>query len=177
MSRIGVSPIPLPQGVSAKIVGQDVSVKGPKGELFRTFHSAVTVHLNEGVLSVTVQKASDKALHGLSRSLLNNMVIGVSAGFSKSLQLVGVGYRAQVKGTELHMNLGFSHDVIHLLPHGISCKVDKNTHLTVSGIDKEVVGQVAANIRAYRRPEPYHGKGVRYADEIIRLKAGKSAKK
>ena len=177
MSRIGLQPIPVPQGVTVQIKGQDVQVQGPKGKLDRTFHHRVKVISENNEVRVSVERVADKALHGLSRSLLNNMVTGVSQGFTKSLQLVGVGYRAQVKGQELHMNLGFSHDVVYPLPSGIDCKVDKNTLLTVSGIDKELVGQVAANIRAFRKPEPYHGKGVRYVDEHISLKAGKSAKK
>lgn len=177
MSRIGMQPIPLPEGVTVKISSQDVTVQGPKGKLQRSVHQRVTPQLQGQVLSVHVSSSADGALHGLTRSLLNNMVIGVSAGFSKALQLVGVGYRAQVKGQNLHMNLGFSHEVVYALPQGIQCNVEKNTLLTVSGIDKELVGQVAADIRGFRKPEPYHGKGVRYLDETIRIKAGKSAKK
>ncbi|MCY4443267.1 MAG: 50S ribosomal protein L6 [Proteobacteria bacterium] len=177
MSRVGSKVIPLPSGVQVNVDGKDVVVKGPKGTLSRRIHSSTEVHLDGSTLAVKSVVEGSKAFHGLTRSLLNNMVLGVSNGFSRSLMLVGVGYRAQVKGEKLHMNLGFSHEVVYPLPQGISCTVEKNTQVTLSGIDKELVGQVAANIRAFRKPEPYHGKGVRYADERVSLKAGKSAKK
>lgn len=177
MSRVGKQPIVLPEGVQVEIRGSDVSVKGPKGVLSRTVHPQVEVTKENQTLKVIALRDDVKAFHGLTRSLLNNMVIGVSQGFSKTLKLIGVGYRAQVKGKELHLNLGFSHDVIYPLPEGIQCTVEKNTLCTLSGIDKELVGQVAATIRDYRKPEPYHGKGVRYLDERVVLKAGKSAKK
>lgn len=185
MSRIGKQPIVLPSGVEVKIAGQDVTVKGPKGILQRNIHPFIEVTSADNQITVApkdsigLQEAKENigAFWGLSRSLLNNMVLGVSRGFEKSLDLVGVGYRAQVKADKIHMNLGFSHDVVHALPEGVACKVEKNTHLVLSGVDKQVVGQVAADIRSYRKPEPYHGKGVRYSDERVSLKAGKSAKK
>ena len=181
MSRIGVKPIPLPQGVTVKIVDRLVAVTGPKGSLSQTIHRAIAVEQHDNQLIVKIDSAASQGnvanFHGLTRSLVNNMVLGVSQGFAKSLQLIGVGYRAQVKGKELHLNLGFSHDVVYPLPQGIECTVEKNTLCTFTGIDKELVGQVAATIRAYRKPEPYHGKGIRYSDERVVLKAGKSAKK
>lgn len=177
MSRVGVKPIELPQGVSVKIQDKTVTITGPKGSLERTIHPDIEVLQHNHHLLVKPLKADVSHFHGLTRSLVNNMVVGVAQGFSKSLQLIGVGYRAQVKGKELHLNLGFSHDVIYPLPQGIDCTVEKNTMCTFSGIDKELVGQVAATIRDYRKPEPYHGKGIRYVDERVVLKAGKSAKK
>ncbi|MCY4380646.1 MAG: 50S ribosomal protein L6 [Proteobacteria bacterium] len=177
MSRIGLKPITLPKGVQVSVDNKNITVKGPKGELVRVIHDSMKVNVTDQELSVVPLKDNVAAFHGLTRSLLNNMVIGVSEGFTKSLQLIGVGYRAQVKGRELHLNLGFSHNVIYPLPDGIDCKVEKNTLCTIYGSNKELVGQVAATIRNYRKPEPYHGKGVRYTDERIVLKAGKSAKK
>ena len=181
MSRIGKKPVLLPAGVQASIDKASVTVKGPKGELKREFSPYVTIKMQKkpdhSELVVTIEDDKHKALHGLSRSLLNNMVIGVSQGFKKELTLKGVGYRAQVKGSDIHFTLGFSHPVVHPLLKGISCKVEKNVELCISGIDKELVGQVCADIIKYRPVEPYHGKGIRYKDQRVSLKAGKSAKK
>ena len=178
MSRIGKQPIPVPSGVEVKIDGTTVTVKGPKGELSQTFNEDMTVAFEEGEL--TVARPSDarnhRALHGLTRSLLANMVTGVSAGFSKNLEIVGVGYRAALKGTDLEMQLGFSHPVLIKAEPGITFEVPAPTKITVSGIDKQRVGQVASEIRGWRPPEPYKGKGVRYEGEYVRRKLGKAAK-
>ncbi|MEZ4740932.1 MAG: 50S ribosomal protein L6 [Bdellovibrionota bacterium] len=179
MSRVGKKTIPLPQGVDVKIDGQKISVKGPKGNLDRVIHPATTVKSENGVITVLPVDESyeNRKFHGLTRSLVNNMIIGVSEGFTKTLTLVGVGYRAAIKGNELNLSLGYSHPIDFPIPEGLDIKVDKQTSVIVSGCDKEKVGQTAANIRAFRKPEPYHGKGVRYADERIITKAGKSAGK
>ena len=178
MSRIGKMPIAVPAGVEVTIDGATVTVKGPKGELTRTFAEMLTISLNDGVL--TVERPDDsreaKNLHGLTRTLLHNMVEGVSAGFSKKLQLVGVGYRAAKKGNDLEMQLGFSHPVLIECPENISFECPSQTEIIVSGISKEQVGQVAANIRKWRKPEPYKGKGIRYEGENVRRKAGKAGK-
>ena len=178
MSRIGKMPIAVPAGVEVTIDGATVTVKGPKGELTRTFAEMLTISLNDGVL--TVERPDDsreaKSLHGLTRTLLHNMVEGVSAGFSKKLQLVGVGYRAAKKGNDLEMQLGFSHPVLIECPENISFECPSQTEIIVSGISKEQVGQVAANIRKWRKPEPYKGKGIRYEGENVRRKAGKAGK-
>lgn len=179
MSRIGKLPITLPAGVQASINGQEVEVKGPKGSLSRVFHPMVLIENTDGVLKVTpkVQDQQGKALWGLSRSLLNNMVVGVSAGFSKTMEINGVGYRAEVAGTSLKLALGFSHPVVFELPQGISASVEKNTILTLTGIDRELLGQTCATIRAYRPPEPYKGKGIKFVGEAIRRKVGKTGTK
>jgi large subunit ribosomal protein L6 len=179
MSRIGKLPINLPKGVEVAIEGQSVAVKGPKGSLSREFHPLVEIAKQEGVLSVKPRETTQqgRALWGLSRTLLNNMVVGVSAGFTKVMEINGVGYRAEVAGTTLKMALGFSHPVIFELPEGIACTVEKNTILTVTGIDKELLGQTCAKIRAWRPPEPYKGKGIKFAGEIIRRKVGKTGVK
>ena len=178
MSRIGKMPIAVPAGVEVTIDGATVTVKGPKGELTRSFAEMLTISLNDGVL--TVERPDDsreaKSLHGLTRTLLHNMVEGVSTGFSKKLQLVGVGYRAAKKGNDLEMQLGFSHPVLIECPKNISFECPSQTEIIVSGISKEQVGQVAANIRKWRKPEPYKGKGIRYAGENVRRKAGKAGK-
>jgi len=179
VSRIGRKPVTLPKGVSVTLKDNEVKVKGPKGELTRTFRDEVTVKEDKGILHV--ERSSDsrqvRALHGLTRALLNNMVTGVSNGFSKVLQVEGVGYRAELKGKDLVMALGFSHPVVVTPPAGISFTVDEKTRLiTVSGPDKEQVGQVAAEVRAWRPPEPYKGKGLRYQGEVVRLKPGKAGK-
>lgn len=178
MSRIGKMPIAVPAGVEVTIDGATVTVKGPKGELTRTFADMLTISLNDGVL--TVERPDDsreaKSLHGLTRTLLHNMVEGVSTGFSKKLQLVGVGYRAAKKGNDLEMQLGFSHPVLIECPENISFECPSQTEIIVSGISKEQVGQVAANIRKWRKPEPYKGKGIRYEGENVRRKAGKAGK-
>lgn len=178
MSRIGKMPIAVPAGVEVTIDGATVTVKGPKGELTRSFAEMLTISLNDGVL--TVERPDDsreaKSLHGLTRTLLHNMVEGVTTGFSKKLQLVGVGYRAAKKGNDLEMQLGFSHPVLIECPENISFECPSQTEIIVSGISKEQVGQVAANIRKWRKPEPYKGKGIRYEGENVRRKAGKAGK-
>jgi large subunit ribosomal protein L6 len=176
MSRIGKSPIELPSGVDVTVAGNDVTVKGPKGSLVQDIQPSISVEVNEG--TVNVSRDSDerqvRALHGLTRSLINNMVIGVTDGYSKELTAVGVGYRAALKGSRLELQVGFSHPVNIEAPDGISFDVPEPTKIIVSGIDKQKVGQVAANIRAVRPPEPYKGKGIRYVDEHVRRKAGKA---
>lgn len=176
MSRIGKSPVELPSGVEVKVNGLVVEVKGSKGSLSHTVNDDISVSVDDGV--VTVERANEerttKALHGLTRSLINNMVIGVSEGYSKELSAVGVGYRAALKGSQLELQVGFSHPVEIDAPEGITFEVPDPTRIIVSGIDKQLVGQVAANIRAVRPPEPYKGKGIRYVDEHVRRKAGKA---
>lgn len=179
MSRIGKLPVNLPAGVQATIEGQRVEVKGPKGALEREFHPLVQIEMQDGALRVTPrqQDQQGKALWGLSRTLLNNMVVGVSAGFSKVMEINGVGYKAEVAGNSLKLALGFSHPVVFNLPEGISASVEKNTILTLTGIDRELLGQTCATIRAYRPPEPYKGKGIKFAGEAIRRKVGKAGVK
>src|SRR5947199_8591822 len=179
MSRIGKAPIPIPSGVDVSAAGNEVTVKGPKGSLFRRLPADITVR-QDGA-EILVERPDDerehRALHGLTRSLVNNMVVGVTDGFSKDLEIVGVGYRAAATTpTRLDLALGFSHPVGVDAPDGITFETPAPTRITVRGIDKEVVGQVAANIRSIRKPEPYKGKGVRYAGEVVRRKAGKAAK-
>ncbi|GAA3534767.1 50S ribosomal protein L6 [Aeromicrobium flavum] len=180
MSRIGKLPVAIPSGVEVNIDGQTVTVKGPKGQLAHTVAEPITVRKDDdGALAV--ERPNDerrsKALHGLSRTLVNNMVIGVTEGYEKKLEIVGVGYRVLPKGpSEIELNLGFSHPVPFTAPEGITFTVEGPTKLTVSGIDKQAVGEVAANIRKIRKPEPYKGKGVRYAGERILRKAGKAGK-
>jgi large subunit ribosomal protein L6 len=169
----------VPKGVTVTINGNEVKVKGPKGELTRTFRPEVSIKLEDDTLKI--ERSNDerlvRALHGLSRALLNNMVLGVNSGFSKTLQIEGVGYRAEMKGKDLVMALGFSHPVTVTPPPGVAFAVDEKTRLiTISGPDKELVGQVAADVRAWRKPEPYKGKGLRYQGEIVRRKAGKAGK-
>lgn len=176
MSRIGKAPINVPKGVNVTIEGSKVVVKGPKGELSRVLHSSMGLKKEEDNLVVVPHKPLSN-FYGLTRSLVNNMVEGVSKGFSKSLTLKGVGYRAAVKGAQLNLTIGYSHPVLFDIPKSIDVKVEKQTTVLVSGPDKELVGQVAANIRAFRKPEPYHGKGIRYTDEVIITKAGKSGAK
>ncbi len=180
MSRIGKLPVAVPSGVEVTIEGQDVRVKGPKGELSHTVAEPITVSRGEDG-SLDVQRPDDeresKALHGLSRTLINNMVIGVTDGYEKKLEIVGVGYRVLAKGpSAVELNLGFSHPVPFEAPEGITFTVESPTKMTVSGIDKQAVGEVAANIRKIRKPEPYKGKGVRYAGERVLRKAGKAGK-
>ena len=179
MSRIGKMPIALPKGVEVKISGQDVEVKGPKGKLSRNFHPKVAIEQNSEGLKVSPREDTQegRSLWGLSRTLLNNMVVGVSDGFSKTLEVNGVGYRAEVNGNMLKMALGFSHPVDFPLPAGISGSVEKNTIITLTGIDRELLGQTCATIRGFRPPEPYKGKGIKYSTETIRRKAGKAGKK
>jgi len=179
MSRIGRSPIPVPSGVEVSVAGREVTVKGPQGSLGRRLPGEITLRQEDG--SVLVERPDDqrqnRALHGLTRSLVANMVTGVTNGFSKELEIVGVGYRAIPKGpSQIELALGFSHPVIVDAPGGITFEVPQPTRVVVRGIDKELVGQVAANIRKIRKPEPYKGKGVRYAGERVIRKAGKAAK-
>jgi len=177
MSRIGKRPVPLPKGVTASIDGRTVTVKGPKGEISRTVHPELTVSLDKE--AVAVQRPSDeprhKALHGLTRTLVANMVEGVTKGFSKSLEIQGVGYKAEIKPFGVQLVVGYSHPVPYHAPKGIKITVDNNTQVKVEGVDKELVGQVAAELRSVRPPEPYKGKGIRYAGEQVRRKAGKTA--
>jgi large subunit ribosomal protein L6 len=180
MSRIGQAPITIPSGVDVTIEGRMVKVKGPKGELTRMVPATISVQQVDGQLLVARpdDERDNRALHGLTRSLVNNMVIGVTDGFRKQLEIVGVGYRAEAQGAEsIRLALGFSHPVIVKAPEGVTFEVPVPTQVVVAGIDKEVVGQVAADIRSIRKPEPYKGKGVRYAGERVLRKAGKAGKK
>ena len=179
MSRIGLKPITVPAGVEVTIAeGNLVTVKGPKGTLTKKFDAAISIKQEENTITVErpTNNKQHRSLHGLTRTLIDNMVIGVTNGFEKKLELVGVGYRAQKQGNKLVMNLGFSHPVEMEDPEGLESKVDGNK-IVISGIDKEKVGQYAAEIRDKRRPEPYKGKGIKYADEVIRRKVGKTGKK
>jgi large subunit ribosomal protein L6 len=175
MSRIGKKPVALPKGVTASVEGQTVKVKGPKGELSVKLVREVSAKVDEHGITVSPDKAQERAqqMWGLSRSLVNNLVVGVTTGFTQKLEIQGVGYRAAVQGKNLNLQLGFSHDVVYPIPAGITITSEKPTQLSVSGIDKQLVGQVAAEIRGYRRPEPYKGKGVRYEGEYVRRKEGK----
>ncbi|RKQ32331.1 50S ribosomal protein L6 [Oceanobacillus halophilus] len=178
MSRIGLKPIEIPEGVEIKLDGNTMTVKGPKGQLTKELHQDMKINIDGNVL--TVERPSDnkehRALHGTTRTSVNNMVEGVSKGFEKSLEIIGVGYRAQKQGNKVVINAGYSHPVEIDAIEGIEIDVPKNTELTVKGIDKQLVGAVAANIRAIRPPEPYKGKGIRYAGEYVRRKEGKTAK-
>jgi large subunit ribosomal protein L6 len=178
MSRIGRQPIDIPSGVEVTIEGSTVTVKGPKGTLSQTVSQEMLLAKDDGVL--TVSRPSDerlhRSLHGLTRTLIANMVAGVTNGYEKRLEIVGVGYRAALKGSDLEMALGFSHQVVFPAPQGIEFEVPAPTRITIRGIDKQLVGQVAANIRKIRKPEPYKGKGIRYEGEFVRRKAGKAAK-
>jgi large subunit ribosomal protein L6 len=179
MSRIGKLPVPVPSGVDVSINGQNVTVKGPKGTLTHVVAEPITVGQEDG--TITVGRPDDeresKSLHGLSRTLIANMVTGVTNGYSKTLEIVGTGYRVTAKGSDLEFALGFSHPVTVPAPEGISFRVESPTRFAVEGIDKQKVGEVAANIRKLRKPDPYKGKGVRYQGEVIRRKAGKAGKK
>ena len=178
MSRIGRKPVQIPAGVEVTVNGNTCVVKGPKGTLQQDFHEIITVTVEEN--EVIVDRANDeresRAQHGLTRALIQNMVTGVSEGFTKSLELAGVGYRVQLKGTSLDFSLGYSHPVVVEAPEGITFEVPDNTHINVKGINKQQVGQIAAEIRAKRPPEPYKGKGIHYVGEHIRRKLGKAAK-
>jgi len=175
MSRIGKKPVPLPKGVTASVEGQTVKVKGPKGELSVKLVREVSAKVDEHGITVTPDKDQERSaqMWGLSRSLVNNLVTGVTTGFTQRLEIQGVGYRAAVQGKNLNLQLGFSHDVAYPIPEGITITSEKPTMISVSGMDKQLVGQVAAEIRSYRRPEPYKGKGVRYEGEYVRRKEGK----
>src|SRR5512145_1353157 len=178
MSRIGRLPIAVPSGVDVTIDGRHLTVKGPKGTLSRELHPDITVSREDTTLVVTrpTEQKTHKQLHGLTRTLVNNMVVGVTDGYRKGLEITGVGYRATLNGSRLTLNLGYSHPIEIDPPAGISFEVENPTRLAVVGIDKELVGQMAAQVRATRKPEPYKGKGVRYAGEYIRRKAGKAGK-
>ncbi|MDO4807107.1 MAG: 50S ribosomal protein L6 [Coriobacteriales bacterium] len=194
MSRIGKHPVPIPAGVEAKVEGTTVSVKGPKGELTRTFSDLLVLEQEENLITVKIPRTpgtedltheefkqtksykAANAMQGLTRTLIANMVEGVSKGFAKRLELTGVGYRAALKGKDLDLSLGYSHPILYVCPDNITFEVPDNTHIVVNGIAKEQVGQVAAEIRAKRPPEPYKGKGIHYEGEHIRRKLGKAAK-
>jgi large subunit ribosomal protein L6 len=177
MSRIGKLPIPIPKGVKVKLDGSTVAVEGAKGKLAMRVDPAMRVEASEG--SVTVGRADDsrrsRGIHGLTRKLLANMVRGVNQGFSEVLEINGVGYRAEVKGSAIQLALGYSHPIVFQLPDGVTAKVDRQTVITLEGADRQLLGQTAAMIRELRPPEPYKGKGVKYAEEVIRRKAGKAA--
>lgn len=179
MSRIGKKPVAVPKGVSVTVTGHQVSVKGPKGELRRTLHPEIQLSLQGDQVLVTrpSDEPKHKALHGLTRTLVQNMVDGVATGFQKVLEIQGVGYKAEAKPTGLQLALGFSHPVVYPAPAGIKFTVDGSTIVRIEGPDKELVGQVAAEIRSLRKPEPYKGKGVRYQGEVVRRKAGKTGAK
>lgn len=178
MSRIGRLPIDIPAGVTVTVEGQDVAVKGPKGELTLAVARPIEVKVEENQVLVTRpdDERESRSLHGLTRTLISNNIVGVTQGYSKGLEVVGTGYRVAQKGSSVEFALGFSHPVLVDPPAGITFTVEGNNKLTVSGIDKQAVGEVAANIRKIRKPEPYKGKGVRYAGEVVRRKAGKSGK-
>ena len=178
MSRIGRLPITVPAGVEVKVDGSLVSVKGSKGELSHTVASPIEVSLEDGTLTVARpnDERASRSLHGLTRTLISNMIVGVTEGYKKNLEIVGTGYRVQAKGSDLEFALGYSHPVPVKAPEGITLTVDSPTKVSVSGINKQQVGEVAANIRKLRRPDPYKGKGIRYAGEVIRRKVGKAGK-
>ncbi|WP_404388503.1 50S ribosomal protein L6 [Humibacillus xanthopallidus] len=178
MSRIGRLPVSIPSGVDIKVEGQDVSVKGPKGELSLTIPNPITVEVAEGNLEVKRpdDERDSRARHGLTRSLINNMVLGVTEGYEKKMEIHGTGYRVAAKGSNLEFSLGYSHPITIEAPDGINFAVENPTRFSVQGIDKQLVGEVAANIRKLRKPDPYKGKGVRYAGEQIRRKVGKAGK-
>lgn len=178
MSRVGKKIIDIPSDVTVTIGGNTVTVKGPKGELFKTMDERMTYKQDESTLEVVRPSDSkdDKTVHGTTRTLINNMIIGVKEGYQKTLELVGVGYRAQMQGEDLILNVGYSHPVEIKADNGVSFAVEKNTKVTVTGISKEAVGAIASNIRATRPPEPYKGKGIRYQGEFVRRKEGKTGK-
>ncbi|RMF46044.1 MAG: 50S ribosomal protein L6 [Deltaproteobacteria bacterium] len=178
MSRIGKKPIAIPSGVKVALAGSTINVEGPKGKLSREINPAVTVEVDAEQIQVNlVDTARGTAMQGLTRSLIANMVDGVTKGFEKVLEINGVGYRADLQGKTLNLSLGYSHPIAYPLPEGISAEVEKQTKIIVRGIDKELVGATAAKIRSFREPEPYKGKGIKYADERIVRKAGKAGKK
>lgn len=178
MSRIGNLPVAIPNGVKIAFEGNKMTVDGPKGSLAQELHERmkITVEDERVVVSRPSENKKDIALHGLTRALINNMVVGVAQGFQKQLEISGVGYRAEVSGQVLTLSLGYSHPVVYEVPQGISVEVEKQTKLTIKGIDKQLVGSTAAKIRSFREPEPYKGKGIKYADERIVRKAGKAGK-
>ena len=177
MSRIGKKPSPVPKGVTVKVDATGVDVKGPKGQMRQALPPGVVVALEDGALLAKRERADDKSLakfHGLARSLVANAVQGVTEGWKRELDIVGVGYRAELKGKQVHFALGYSHPVVFDIPAGIDVAVDKQTHITVTGVDRQLVGQVAANMRRLRKPDPYQQKGVRYMGEVLKKKAGKT---
>ena len=178
MSRIGKQPVQVPSGVEVTIDGRQVTVKGPKGTLEHTIAEPIAVKLEDGAVSVTRpdDERTSRSLHGLTRTLIDNMVVGVTQGYSKAMEIVGTGYRVVAKGGDLEFSLGYSHTILVKAPEGITFTVESPTRFSVNGIDKQQVGELAANIRKLRKPEPYKGKGVRYADEVVRRKAGKAGK-
>ena len=176
MSRLGKKPLPIPSGVTVEINDDAVNVKGPKGELSLPVHPTIELSVADDAVNVG-RKSEDRiarAMHGTSRQLLQNMILGVTQGFTKELEIVGVGYNAKVQGSKLTLAIGFCHPVDFDIPEGIKCECPENTRIVISGMDKQVVGQFAANIRAVRKPEPYKGKGIRYKDEVVRRKQAKS---
>lgn len=179
MSRIGLKPIEIPSGVKIEITDNMMNVEGPKGKLSQDYTPLVKVEIadNQAVVSRINESKRAKGMHGLYRNLLNNMIIGVSQGFSRNLLIIGVGYKAEVKGTNLLLHLGFAHPVEYPIPKGITVSVDANTKITVAGINKQEIGQMCAEIRAFKPPEPYKGKGIRYENEMVRKKVGKTGVK
>lgn len=175
MSRKGKLPIAVPKGVEVKLAGPNLSVKGPKGQINRTLPNGVNVQVEQGQIHVNIADKEHDNLHGLYRTLIHNMVTGTTQGFEKQLEMVGVGYRAAVQGKQLDLQIGLSHPTKLPIPDGIQVTVDKNTAISIKGIDKQQVGQFAATIRAQKPPEPYQGKGIRYSGEYVRKKAGKAA--
>jgi large subunit ribosomal protein L6 len=178
MSRIGKKPVALPKGVKVTIHGAEAVVEGSKGTLTCPIHKGITLEVTADSINLTRvnDEAQNRAFHGLTRALLNNAVTGVTTGWKKELDIIGVGYKAAMEGENLRLDLGYSHPINYAAPQGITIAVEKNTHLTVTGIDRQLVGQVAADIRKFRKPEPYKGKGVQYTGEVIRRKAGKTGK-
>ena len=178
MSRIGKRPVQVPSGVEVTIDGRHVTVKGPKGTLEHTVAEPIAVSFDDGLISVTRpdDERKSRSLHGLTRTLIDNMVVGVTQGYSKAMEIVGTGYRVVAKGSNLEFSLGYSHTIVVSAPEGITFAVESPTKFSVNGINKQQVGEVAANIRKLRKPEPYKGKGVRYAGENVRRKAGKAGK-
>jgi len=179
VSRIGKKPVVIPSNVTVKLNGQSLSVKGPKGELNDTFHPNISLEIkdNEIIATRSNDQKENRALHGLTRSLIQNMIIGVSDGYSKTLDIVGVGYRVELKESNLLINIGYSHPIYFMPPAGITLQAPLPTQIVISGIDKQLVGAVASKIRSIRKPEPYKGKGIKYSTEVIRRKAGKTAGK
>lgn len=177
MSRIGKKPVAVPKGVTVQVFGSEVKVKGPKGELSATLHPDISVEIKPEEMNVKVNGSDNfhNALHGLWRALLNNMVNGTTRGYERKLEIVGVGYRAEMKGSNIQMTLGFSHPILFKPPKGIKIETPSPTNIVVTGVDKQLVGQIAAKLRSFRPPEPYKGKGVKYENEYIRRKAGKAA--
>jgi len=178
MSRIGKLPVAIPAGVKISLDGSNMTVQGPKGTLSQDLHERmnIAVETDQIIVSRPSDEKQDTALHGLTRALINNMVVGVTTGFQRDLEINGVGYRAEISGKVLTLSLGYSHPVVYELPEGITVEVEKQTKLSVKGIDKQLVGSAAAKIRSFRKPEPYKGKGIKYADERIVRKAGKAGK-